>query len=61
VGNFQSEKQQRLLVNSLHENQAVPQSFVAAANVGIALKQPPLVPDVFLSLGVQPSSDRGAG
>ncbi len=57
VDNFQSEKQQRLLTNSLYDSwDGVDGSrqFLVAANVGVfyALKQPALVPDVFLSLDV---------
>ena len=59
VDNFQSEKQQRLLVEPLYSSwfQALP--FVAAANVGLfyALKQDPIVPDAFLSLGVEMPTD----
>lgn len=58
VDNFGSEKQQRLLTNTLYSSWSVAgtaPSFVAAANVGIfsAIGQPPIVPDVFLSLDVQ--------
>lgn len=55
VDNFQSEKQQRLLVEPLYSSQVLPPPFIAAANVGVffALKQDPIVPDAFLSLGVQ--------
>ena len=54
VDNFASEKQQRLLVSSLYSS-LQNQTFVAAANVGIyhIYKQPPIVPDVFLSFDVQ--------
>ncbi len=50
VDNFASFKQQRLLVSSLQS-----QTFLAEANVGIYYTdlQPPIVPDVFLSLDVQ--------
>ncbi len=53
VDNFASEKQQRLLVSSLYSS--LHQIFLASANVGIyhAYKQPPIVPDVFLSFDVQ--------
>jgi Uma2 family endonuclease len=55
VDNFQSEKQQRLLVEPLYSSNVLPEPFIVAANVGIffAVKQDPLVPDVFVSLGVQ--------
>lgn len=59
VDNFQSEKQQRLLVEPLYSSWLPGIPFVAAANVGLfyALKQDPLVPDAFLSLGVQMPTD----
>ncbi|MBD2251965.1 Uma2 family endonuclease [Nostoc parmelioides] len=54
VDNFASAKQQRLLVGSLYSS-LQNQTFLAEANVGIyhTDKQPPIVPDVFLSLDVQ--------
>jgi Uma2 family endonuclease len=54
VDNFASEKQQRLLINSLYSS-LQNQTFLAAANVGIYYTdlQPPIVPDIFLSLDVQ--------
>lgn len=54
VDNFASAKQQRLLVGSLYSS-LQNQTFLAAANVGIyhIYKQPPIVPDVFLSFDVQ--------
>ncbi|MEM9923557.1 MAG: Uma2 family endonuclease [Cyanobacteria bacterium P01_D01_bin.50] len=54
VDNFASEKQQRLLVSSLYSS-LQNQTFLAAANVGIyhIYKQPPIVPDVFVSFDVQ--------
>ncbi len=59
VDNFQSEVQQRLLVEPLYSAQAVPAPFLAAANVGVfyRIKGDPIVPDVFLSLGVQRPDD----
>lgn len=59
VDNFQSEKQQRLLVEPLYSSWSPGIPFIAAANVGLfyALKQDPLVPDAFLSLGVQMPTD----
>lgn len=59
VDNFQSEKQQRLLVEPLYSSWLPGIFFIAAANVGLfyALKQDPLVPDAFLSLGVQMPAD----
>ncbi|RCJ39130.1 hypothetical protein A6770_11820 [Nostoc minutum NIES-26] len=54
VENFASAKQQRLLVGSLYSS-LQNQTFLAEANVGIYYTdlQPPIVPDVFLSLDVQ--------
>ncbi|MEA5505470.1 Uma2 family endonuclease [Halotia wernerae UHCC 0503] len=54
VDNFASAKQQRLLVGSLYSS-IQNQTFLAEANVGIYYTdlQPPIVPDVFLSLDVQ--------
>jgi hypothetical protein len=59
VDNFQSEKQQRLLVEPLYSSQILKTPFLAAANVGLfyKLKTDPIVPDVLLSLGVQVSDD----
>jgi Uma2 family endonuclease len=62
VDNFPSAKQQRLLVESLYSSWQAPdhsRPFLADTNVGVfaALNQPPLVPDVFLSLGVQVAED----
>ncbi|AFY33165.1 Uma2 family endonuclease [Calothrix sp. PCC 7507] len=54
VDNFASAKQQRLLVSSLYSS-LQSQTLLAEANVGIYYTdlQPPIVPDVFLSLDVQ--------
>ncbi|MFM7424721.1 MAG: Uma2 family endonuclease [Elainella sp.] len=59
VDNFQSEIQQRLLVEPLYSSKALPSPFLAAANVGLfyKLKGDPIVPDVMLSLGVQRADD----
>jgi Uma2 family endonuclease len=59
VDNFQSEVQQRLLVEPLYSSKALPAPFLAAANVGLfyKLKGDPIVPDVMLSLGVQRAED----
>ena len=65
VDNLFSEKQQRLLANSLYSSWTPPpdedypkqpRKFLAAANVGIfyAVAEKPLVPDFFLSLDVAP-------
>ena len=57
VDNLISEKQQRLLTEPLYSNASAlkTETFLVAANVGVfyAIKQPPLVPDVFLSLDVE--------
>ena len=57
VDNVFSEKQQRLLTESLHTSWAGPgegQPFVAMANVGLfyGIRLPAVVPDVLLSLNV---------
>jgi hypothetical protein len=59
VDNFQSEVQQRLLVEPLYSSKALPAPFLAAANVGLfyKLKGEPIVPDVMLSLDVQRAED----
>ena len=59
VDNFQSEEQQRLLVEPLYCSKVLPTPFLAAANVGLfyKLKGDPIVPDVLLSLGVQRPDD----
>jgi len=61
VDNLISEKQQRLLVEPLYSHASALQapSFLLAANVGVfyAIRQPPLVPDVFLSLDVEVPQD----
>ena len=58
VDNLASEKQQRLLTEPLYSNW-LHSPFLAAANVGIfaGINQPPIVPDMFLSLGVQPATN----
>jgi hypothetical protein len=59
VDNFQSEEQQRLLVEPLYSSKVLPVPFLAAANVGLfyKVKGDPVVPDVMLSLGVQRPDD----
>lgn len=54
VDNLASEKQQRLLVGSLYDS-LQKRVFLAAANVGVfhIYRQPAVVPDVFVSLGVK--------
>jgi hypothetical protein len=58
VDNFITEKQQRLLAEPLYSSWKGPgegRGFLAAANVGIfiSVHQPPIVPDLFLSLDVE--------
>lgn len=58
VDNIFSEKQQRLLTDSLYASWTGPgqrRSFLTMANVGLfyALHSPPIVPDVLVSLDVQ--------
>ncbi len=59
VDNFQSEKQQRLLVEPLYSSWSPGNSYIAAANVGIfsADDQEGIAPDVFLSLDVSMPGD----
>ncbi len=59
VDNFQSAKQQRLLVEPLYASWSPGVPFVADSNIGLfyALKQDPIVPDAFLSLGVEMPAD----
>lgn len=59
VDNFQSEKQQRLLVEPLYSTPVLATPFIAAANVGVfySRKQDPVVPDAFVSLNVQMPAD----
>ncbi len=54
VDNFCSEKQQRFLTSTLYSSKPT-EIFLASANVGIYynLGEPPIVPDVFLSLDVE--------
>ncbi len=54
VDNIFSEKQQRLLTESLYASWHPEPPFIALANVGLfyAIKKPPLVPDVLVSLEV---------
>jgi len=59
VDNFQSEQQQRLLVEPLYSSLILQPPFLAAANVGLFYqpKVDPIVPDVLLSLGIQRPDD----
>jgi Uma2 family endonuclease len=54
-----SEKQQRLLTEPLYSSWDAGRPFLATANVGLfyAVRQPPLVPDVLLSLDVEAPRD----
>jgi len=56
VDNLITEKQQRLLTEPLYSQPSVLDCpFLVAANVGVfyGVRQPPIVPDVFLSLNVE--------
>ncbi len=62
VDNLPSEKQQRLLIEPLYSSWAglgEERPFLAAANVGIfaMLRNPAIVPDMFLSLDVEVAAD----
>jgi Uma2 family endonuclease len=59
VDSFQSEKQRRLLVETLYSSWSPDLSFITAANVGLfyGLKLDPIVPDAFLSLNVKMPDD----
>ena len=59
VDNMFSAKQQRLLVEPLYSSWKPARPFLADANVGIfnSVYQPPIVPDMFLSLDVEPDED----
>ncbi len=62
VDNWFSEKQQRLLTAPLYDSWQGPSDdrpFLVAANVGIfyAVRKPPLVPNVFLSVDARPPAD----
>ena len=59
VDNIFSEKQQRLLTESLSISWNPGRPFLALANVGLfyGLHEPPLVPDMMLGLDVRPADD----
>ena len=59
VDNQFSEKQQRLLVEALYCSWQPDDPFVAMCNVGLffAIRTPPFVPDVLVSLGVSSPAD----
>ncbi|MCS6990215.1 MAG: Uma2 family endonuclease [Chloroherpetonaceae bacterium] len=56
VDSLFAEREQRLLVESLYASWKPNQPFLACDNVGVfyGLHLPPVVPDMFLSLGVSP-------
>ncbi len=56
MDNIVSERQKRLLVDTLYASWKPNEPFLALANVGVfsSPKLPPIVPDMFLSLGVEP-------
>jgi Uma2 family endonuclease len=59
VDNLFSERQQKLLTDTLYASWKVKRPFLACANVGI-YKEPsriPIVPDMFLSMDVRPAKD----
>jgi Uma2 family endonuclease len=59
LDNFQTEKQQRLLVEPLYSSWKTDQPYIAAANVGIfgSVGGESIAPDVFLSLEVAMPQD----
>jgi Uma2 family endonuclease len=59
VDNIASAKLQRFLVHTLYSSQWTTRPFVADANVGIfsTPRQPPIVPDVFISFDVAIAED----
>lgn len=59
VDNIFSAKQQRLLVEPLYSSWEADRLFIADANVGLFAsdRQPPMVPDAFLSLDVKLPED----
>lgn len=59
VGNIFSEKQMRLLTESIHTSWQPGFPFLAMANVGVyvALNRPPIVPDVLVKTHVEPHAD----
>ncbi|MCP4349968.1 MAG: Uma2 family endonuclease [Desulfobacterales bacterium] len=60
VDNLFSEKQQRLLTDSLNSSWKPGRYFLSAADVGIFYDpdEPPIVPDVFMSLDVTAPEDK---
>ena len=56
VDNMFSEKQMRLLTEPLYTSWKPDRKFLAAANVGVfsSVHRPAIVPDMFLSMDVEP-------
>ncbi len=60
MDNIYSEKQQRFLADSLYNSWKPADTFVAMSHVGLffyAVKKPPFVPDLLVSLGVKLPKD----
>ena len=59
VDNFLSAKQQRLLVEPLYSSAKLKRPFLADSNIALygAPRAQPIVPDMFLCLGVQVADD----
>ncbi|MCX6047339.1 MAG: Uma2 family endonuclease [Chloroflexi bacterium] len=59
VDNIPSAKQQRLLVEPLYSSRKIERRFFADANVGVFTtpREPPIVPDMLLSLDVEVAED----
>ena len=59
VDNIPSAKQQRLLVEPLYSARKIEQRFFADANIGVfaTTREPPIVPDMLLSLDVEVAED----
>lgn len=61
VDSMYSERQMRILADSLYTSWDYKKPFLACANVGVFEKRPkkimPIVPDMFLSLDVSPAKD----
>ncbi len=59
VDNIPSSKQQRFFVSPLYDSNVLKRPFLADVNIGIFYtpKGTPIVPDMFLSLNVEPAKD----
>lgn len=59
VANIPSAKQQRLLVEPLYSARKIEQPFFVDANIGVftTTREPPVVPDMLLSLDVEVAED----